>query len=60
MKCCNMVSGLAVGMMVGAAAVLMLPSRRTSGMKRQMKHTVQDIENVMEDAMEGICAILCN
>ena len=58
MKCCNMVSGLIVGMAVGAAAVMLMPNRRTAGIKRQMRHTMQDIEDVMEDAMEGIQSIL--
>ena len=58
MKCCNMVSGLIIGMAVGAAVIMMLPTKRTAGVKRQMKHTMQDIEGVMEDALDGIQSIL--
>ena len=58
MKCCDMLSGLVIGMAVGATAVMLMPTRRTAGVKRQMKHTMQDIEGVMEDAMEGIQSIL--
>ena len=58
MKCCNMVSGLIIGMAVGAAAVMMMPTKRTSCVKKQMKHTMQDIEGVMENALDGIQSIL--
>ena len=58
MKGCNMVSGLMIGMAMGAAVVMMMPEKRSGGVKRQMKHTMQDIEGVMEDAMHGIQNIL--
>ncbi len=58
MKCCDMLSGIAIGMVAGAAVVMLMPTKRTAGVKRQMKHTMQDIEGVMSDAMEGIQSIL--
>lgn len=58
MKSCELLCGVAIGMLAGAGAILLLPTRRTAGMKRQMKHTVQEIEGVMADAMDGIHAIL--
>lgn len=60
MKSCGMLCGIALGMAAGAAVILLLPTRRTAGVKRQMKRTMQDIEDVMEDAMDGIHAILCD
>ena len=58
MKCCATACWVAMGMMMGAAAVMMMPTKRTASAKRQMKHTMQDVEGVMEDAMEGIRSIL--
>lgn len=58
MKSCEMVCGLVLGMAVGAGAVLLLPARRTACVKKQMKHTLHDVESVLEDAMDGIHTIL--
>ncbi|MGM9662998.1 MAG: hypothetical protein ACI3WR_07925 [Oscillospiraceae bacterium] len=58
MKSCEMVCGLVLGMAVGAGVVLMLPARRTACVKKQMKHTLHDVEGVLEDAMDGIHTIL--
>ncbi len=60
MKSCELLCGAALGMLAGAGVILLLPARRTTAVKRQMKHTMQEIEDVMEDAMEGIHAILSN
>lgn len=58
MKCSDMLSGIAIGMVAGAALVMLMPTKRTACVKKQMKHTMQDIEGVMADAMEGIQSIL--
>lgn len=60
MKSCELLCGVAIGMAAGAAAILLLPRRETAGMKRQLKRTMQEVEDVMADAMEGIHAILCD
>lgn len=60
MKSCELLCGVAIGMAAGAAAILLLPKRETACMKRQLKRSVQDIEGVLADAMEGIHAILCD
>lgn len=58
MKCCSMLGGFAVGAAVGAAAVMLLPNRRTATIRRQMRHAAQEMEDVMSEAMEGLRSML--
>lgn len=58
MTCKGFCKGMAVGLLVGAGAVMLVPEKRTRCMKRQARRTVRDMEKAMEQAMDALGGML--
>ena len=58
MQCGGFLRGMALGLLVGAGAELLIPGGREARVRRQMKHALRDMEDILEQTAEHVRSAL--
>lgn len=60
MNCKKFFCGISLGLAAGSLLTLMMPPRKANCVRKKVRHTAEEIEDAMEDAMECMNEVLGN